>query len=122
MPNMGMKAVLLAPSGLAAALFSGTRQWLFGLLFAQPSRSFYANELIELAGSGSGAAQRELASLTHSGLVNVRPVGQQVATHVEALGPPAGWARRALSRSRHDACRQQHHAATVGVGQRVGQG
>ncbi|PTT86642.1 transcriptional regulator [Pelomonas sp. HMWF004] len=87
MPNMGTKVVLPAPVGLAAALFSGTRQRLLGLLFGQPSRSFYANELIELAGSGSGAVQRELASLTQSGLVNVRPVGNQKHFQANAASP-----------------------------------
>lgn len=81
MPNMGWgpeAPVEAAPrGGLAAALFSGTRQRLLGLLFGQPTRSFYANELIELAGSGSGAVQRELANLAQSGLVTVKPVGNQ---------------------------------------------
>jgi predicted nucleotidyltransferase len=47
------------------------------LLFGQPERSFYATELITLAGVGSGAVQRELASLSQSGLVTVKPVGNQ---------------------------------------------
>ena len=84
---MGTEAVLQAPSGLAAALFPGTRQRLLGLLFGQPSRSFYASELIELAGSGSGAVQRELANLTHSGLVNVRRVGNQKHFQANAASP-----------------------------------
>jgi predicted nucleotidyltransferase len=83
-PNMGMKhAVRPAPSSatrsasLADALFTGTQQRVLGLLFGQPTRSYYATELIGLAGSGSGAVQRELARLTRSGLVTVRPVGNQ---------------------------------------------
>jgi len=63
--------------GLADALFSGTQQRVLGLLFGQPERSFYATELINLAGVGSGAVQRELASLSQSGLVTVKPVGNQ---------------------------------------------
>ena len=63
--------------GLADALFSGTQQRVLGLLFGQPERSFYATELINLAGAGSGAVQRELASLSQSGLVTVKPVGNQ---------------------------------------------
>ena len=63
--------------GLADALFSGTQQRVLGLLFGQPERSFYATELIKLAGVGSGAVQRELASLSQSGLVTVKPVGNQ---------------------------------------------
>lgn len=78
MPNMGRKSSTApARTGLADALFSGTRQRLLGLLFGQPSRSFYATELIGLAGIGSGAVQRELANLAQSGLVTVRAVGNQ---------------------------------------------
>lgn len=64
-------------TSLAAALFSGTQQRVLGLLFGQPERSFYATELISLAGVGSGAVQRELARLAQSGLVTVKPVGNQ---------------------------------------------
>jgi predicted nucleotidyltransferase len=78
MPNMGRKSSTAPPrTGLADALFSGTRQRLLGLLFGQPSRSFYATELIGLADIGSGAVQRELANLAQSGLVTVRAVGNQ---------------------------------------------
>ncbi|MEP7057471.1 MAG: nucleotidyltransferase domain-containing protein [Caldimonas sp.] len=88
MPNMGMRSP--APSqrtGLADALFSGTRQRLLGLLFGQPSRSFYATELIGLAGSGSGAVQRELANLAQSGLVTLRAVGNQKHYQANAESP-----------------------------------
>jgi predicted nucleotidyltransferase len=87
MPNMGMKSASHEQGGLAAALFSGTKQRLLGLLFGQPSRSFYATELIGLARSGSGAVQRELASLTQSGLVNVRSVGNQKHYQANAASP-----------------------------------
>ena len=81
MPKMGTSKnqTTTAPraAGLADALFSGTQQRVLGLLFGQPERSFYATELINLAGVGSGAVQRELASLSQSGLVTVKPVGNQ---------------------------------------------
>lgn len=64
-------------TSLAGALFSVTQQRVLGLLFGQPDRSFYATELINLAGVGSGAVQRELARLAQSGLVTVKPVGNQ---------------------------------------------
>lgn len=64
-------------ANLASALFSGTQQRVFGLLFGQPERSFFATELIGLAKGGSGAVQRELQRLTESGLVTVRRVGNQ---------------------------------------------
>lgn len=62
---------------MASALFSATQQRVLGLLFGQPERSFYATEIIGLAGSGSGAVQRELARLEQSGLVTVHRLGSQ---------------------------------------------
>ena len=78
LPYMGIQSSNpVAHSALADALFSKTRQRLLGLLFGQPTRSFYANELIGMLASGSGSVQRELASLTQSGLVTVNAVGNQ---------------------------------------------
>lgn len=78
MPKMGIKVMSVAESAtMAQALFSGTQQRVIGLLFGQADRSFYATELIGLAGVGSGAVQRELARLAASGLVTVRMVGNQ---------------------------------------------
>jgi len=62
---------------LADALFTKTQQRVLGLLFGQPERSLYASELIRTAGTGSGAAQRELARLEKSGLVVSGRVGHQ---------------------------------------------
>jgi hypothetical protein len=83
-PNMGMMEPARLKSSrvergasLADALFTGTQQRVLGLLFGQPTRSYYANELIRLAGAGSGAVQRELARLTQCGLLTMRRVGNQ---------------------------------------------
>ena len=82
MPNMGMKekpAVYNAREGtsLADALFSTVQQRVLAYLFGQPERSFFATEIIKLAGGGSGAVQRELARLEDSGLVMVTRLGTQ---------------------------------------------
>src|SRR5687768_1741031 len=83
MPNMGMKisrtskAPRRQPVSLADALFSSTQQRILGLLFTQPARSYYATELISLAGVGSGAVQRELTRLEQSGLVTVHAEGNR---------------------------------------------
>ncbi len=66
---------------------TGTRQRVLGLLFGQPARSYYATELIGLAGSGSGAVQRELARLAQSGLVTVRTLGNQKHYQANADSP-----------------------------------
>jgi predicted nucleotidyltransferase len=80
MPNMGTQVRrkhAKSRVGLADALFSATQQRVLGMLFGQPDRSFYATELINMLGVGSGAVQRELARLAESGLVTVRKVGTQ---------------------------------------------
>ena len=78
------------PTSLADALFTTTQQRLLGLLFGQPSRSFFATELIALTGSGSGAVQRELKRLTSSGLVDVTPIGRQKHYQANAESPVFG--------------------------------
>lgn len=80
MPKMGTRGKPQRTprrASLADALFSTTQQRVLALLFGQPDRSFYASELIALAGAGSGAVQRELAGLEQSGLVTVRRLGTQ---------------------------------------------
>jgi len=72
---------------LSDALFSTTQQRVLGLLFGQPDRSFYATEMIGLAGVGSGGVQRELARLAQSGLVTVRPVGNQKHYQADPAAP-----------------------------------
>jgi predicted nucleotidyltransferase len=62
---------------LADALFTKTQQRVLRVLFGRPERSFYASELIRDAGTGSGAAQRELAKLEGSGLIVARRIGHQ---------------------------------------------
>ncbi len=61
----------------ADALFTKTQQRVLGVLFGQPERSFYANEIIGLAASGSGAVQRELARLEAAAIVTVHRQGNQ---------------------------------------------
>lgn len=79
-PEMGIPGRTSRPkpsSSMADALFSNTQQRVLGLIFGQPDRSFYATEIISLAGGGSGAVQRELARLEQSGLVTVHRIGTQ---------------------------------------------
>ncbi|MBU2854950.1 transcriptional regulator [Acidithiobacillus ferriphilus] len=64
-------------ASLADALFSATQQRVLALLFGQPGRSFFTNELIGLVGAGSGAVQREVKRLVESGLVTVTRIGSQ---------------------------------------------
>jgi predicted nucleotidyltransferase len=72
------------------ALFTTTQQRVLGLLFGQPERSFFATQLIGLAGSGSGAVQRELQRLSESGLVTVTRLGNQKHYQANPAAPIFG--------------------------------
>jgi len=72
---------------LADALFAKVQQRVLSVLFGNPRRSFYANEVIGLARSGTGAVQRELARLEASGLVTVTRVGKQKHYQANAGSP-----------------------------------
>ena len=54
---------------------------------ATPDRSFYANEVIALAQSGTGAVQRELADLSAAGLLTVTKQGNQKHYQANANAP-----------------------------------
>ena len=76
-----------AVSGVADALFTKVQQRVLAVLFGNPVRSFYANELIALASSGSGAVQRQLAQLEAAELVTVKRVGNQKHYQANASAP-----------------------------------
>jgi len=91
-PNMGIKKrqtkTPIGPAiGIADALFTKVQQRVLGVLFGNPGRSFYANEVIALAGSGTGAVQRELTHLEAAGLVTVTRVGKQKHYQANAAAP-----------------------------------
>ena len=72
---------------VADALFSGLQQRLLAVLFGQPDRSFYGNELLRLTGTGRGALQRELEKLVSADLVTVTPIGNQKHYQANAAAP-----------------------------------
>ena len=81
------KTLPLPASGIADALFTKVQQRVLAVLFGNPGRSFYGNEVIALAGSGTGAVQRELARLEAAGLVAVTRVGNQKHYQANAAAP-----------------------------------
>jgi len=89
MPILGSKRRPSKSSrrSLADALLTRTQQRVLGRLFGHPERSVYASELIRDTGTGSGAAQRELARLEASGLVTSRRIGHQKHYQANADSP-----------------------------------
>jgi len=100
---------------LSDALFSQTQRRVLALLFGNPDRSFYANEIVRAVGAGVGAVQRELQGLAAAGLVTVSRLGNQKhyranrespifeelhSIVAKVLGSPGGGDRRAGASSR----------------------
>jgi len=61
----------------ASALFSNVQQRLLALIFGNPDSSFYTSEIVPRLHSGTGAVERELKRLQHSGLISVEKIGNQ---------------------------------------------
>jgi predicted nucleotidyltransferase len=72
---------------LADALFTATQQRVLGLLFGQPERSFSLGELVRLARSGTGAVQREVARLAHTGIITSTQVGGRKRLQANPASP-----------------------------------
>jgi predicted nucleotidyltransferase len=72
---------------IADVLFSKVRQRVLGILFGNPGKTFYATEIIALAGSGHGAVQRELAKLERAGIVIAHKVGRQIHYRINTAPP-----------------------------------
>lgn len=69
--------IIVQGKGLWNALFTRTQRQVLSLMFGHPDRSFYANEIVRLAGVGTGSVQRELARLSEAGLLTVNRIGNQ---------------------------------------------
>ena len=65
------------PSGIGEALFTKTQRQVLGLLFGNPEKTYYLNEIVRIADVGIGTVQRELEKLTSAGLLTVRKIGNQ---------------------------------------------
>ena len=72
---MGM--VRVDTVSISNALFSKVQQRVLALIFGHPERSFYTSEIVRSVRSGTGAVERELSRLRHSGLVSVERIGNQ---------------------------------------------
>jgi predicted nucleotidyltransferase len=85
-PNMGSPE-LAHSSALADALFPRVRQRVLALLYGNPDRSFFSNEVVALAQSGTGAVQRELAALAEVGLLTMTAKGNQKHYQANTANP-----------------------------------
>jgi predicted nucleotidyltransferase len=64
-------------TGLGDVLFTKTQRQVLSLLFGNPDKSFYANEIVRYAGVGIGSVLRELEKLSNVGLLTIEKIGNQ---------------------------------------------
>jgi len=74
-------------NGIGGALFGATRQAVLRTLFGHAERRFYQRQLIRMLGAGTGAVQRELATLVEAGIVTRTVEGRQTYFQVNADSP-----------------------------------
>jgi len=63
---------------LCRGLFGKTRQAVLALLYGRTDSSFYTRQILDAVGTGRGTVQRELKSLTDSGIIIREVQGRQV--------------------------------------------
>ncbi|MDA3834586.1 MAG: nucleotidyltransferase domain-containing protein [Spirochaetales bacterium] len=64
-------------SKIGDALFTTTQKNVLGLLYAQPSKSFYTKEILRLTGMGVATIKRELDRLEAAGILSMNKIGNQ---------------------------------------------
>ena len=64
-------------ASLGEVLFTKTQRRVLGLLFGNPERTYYTNEIVRFADAGIGTVQRELQRLESAGLITARKIGNQ---------------------------------------------
>jgi predicted nucleotidyltransferase len=74
-------------AGIGGALFGKTQRRVLGLLFGNPDRSYFLNEIVRLAESGIGAVHRELAVLEAAGLITTTRAGNQLHYQANRQSP-----------------------------------
>ncbi|RJX75933.1 nucleotidyltransferase domain-containing protein [Pseudomonas sp. LS-2] len=75
---------------IADALFTTTQQRLLGLLYGNPDRSFYTNEIGRSAQVGKGSVVRELDRLLSAGLLTATRQGNQIHYQANPDSPVFG--------------------------------
>lgn len=69
--------MLAVMSKLADALFNRTQKNVLALLYGQPAKSFYTNEILRLTGMGVATVKRELDRMVDSSILSFKKTGNQ---------------------------------------------
>lgn len=71
------ESIIGVRSGIGEALFPKVRRKVLALFLLNPEKRFYFREAVRLLGDSPGSLQRELKSLTKSGILSMEPIGIQ---------------------------------------------
>jgi uncharacterized protein len=69
---------------LTETLLGKTRRAVLSILYGHADETFYLRQLVRVAGSGTGAVQRELKALVEAGIITCINKGKQVYYQVNA--------------------------------------
>lgn len=72
---------------ISDALFTKTQQRVLGLLYGNPAKSFYTNEIVRWADMGRGTIRRELQRLVRAGLLLDKREGNQLHYQANSANP-----------------------------------
>lgn len=86
-PKMGPLEKDIKTTSIGDALFTKTQQRVLGLLYGNPGKSFYTNEIVRFANMGRGTVKRELDRLASAGLLVQRREGNQLHYRANANSP-----------------------------------
>lgn len=77
----------MSSGSIGDALFTKTQQKVLGLLYGNPEKSFYSNEIVRLANMGRGTVRRELDRMLSAGLLVMTREGNQQHYKADAASP-----------------------------------
>ncbi|MDO8720976.1 MAG: nucleotidyltransferase domain-containing protein [Syntrophales bacterium] len=78
-------SIITVNDHLTETLLGKTRRSLLSVLYGHADETFYLRQLVRVAGSGTGAVQRELKALTEAGIIRRIVKGRQVYYQANAL-------------------------------------
>ena len=72
---------------MITALFPGTRRKVLALFFLNPDRQYYFSEVMRFTGTRQGVVQRELKTLSETGILSIERRGRQKFYSVNKNNP-----------------------------------
>ena len=86
-PKMGPLEKDSNTTSIGEALFTKTQQRVVGLLYGNPGKSFYTNEIVRFGNMGRGTVKRELDRLVSAGLLVLSREGNQLHYQANSDSP-----------------------------------